>query len=226
MALLGHAALAMWWDMAPAMRAEFEDWHSHEHYRERLGIPGFRRATRWASADGGEGIFQVYELEAYDTLSSRPYLASLNAPTPWSTRMMPHHRNMVRSQCRVLETAGGAVARHALTVRMSPAPARDDALRTTLKTLAAALADRPGCVGGHLLRHEPPPIGTTTEQKIRGGDRYADWVFMAIGYDDAVLRSLAASELGADALVAAGAASGAESSLYTLSFSATPADIG
>ena len=224
MALLGHAALAMWWDMAPAMRAEFEDWHSHEHYRERLGIPGFRRATRWASADGGEGIFQVYELETYDTLSSRPYLASLNAPTPWSTRMMPHHRNMVRSQCRVLETAGGAVARHALTVRMSPAPARDDALRATLKTLAAALADRAGCVGGHLLRHEAPPIGTTTEQKIRGGDRYADWVFMAIGYDDAVLRALAARELAPDVLVAAGAAPGAESSLYTLSFSATPAD--
>lgn len=38
MALLGQAALAMWWDMAPDMDAEFQRWHSHEHLRERLAI--------------------------------------------------------------------------------------------------------------------------------------------------------------------------------------------
>ena len=107
MPLLGKAALAMWWDMAPEMKAGFEDWHSHEHFPERLGIPGFLRASRWSSASGGEGFFVMYELEAYETLSSPQYLARLNAPTPWSTRLMPHHRNMVRSQCRVLETRGG-----------------------------------------------------------------------------------------------------------------------
>src|SRR5688572_29185837 len=226
MALLGSAALAMWWDMAPAMRAEFQDWHSHEHFRERLAIPGFRRASRWSSADGGEGVFQVYELEDHGVLSSGPYLACLNAPSPWSTKMMPHHRNMVRSQCHVLESAGGNVARHALTVRLSPAPGRAESLQASLKNLAAALADRAGCVGGHLLRHEPPPIATTTEQKIRGGDRYADWVFVAVGYDEAVLRELAAAELSPGSLVAAGALPGAESGLYTLSFSATPSDVG
>ncbi len=122
MSLLGQAALAMWWDMAPDKNAEFQDWHSHEHLRERLAIPGFSRATRWSSADGGEGVFQVYELDAHATLSSPAYQAHLNAPSPWSTRMMPHHRNMVRSQCHVLESSGGAVARHALAMRISPAP--------------------------------------------------------------------------------------------------------
>jgi hypothetical protein len=225
MALLGRAALAMWWDMAPAMRAEFQDWHSHEHFRERLAIPGFRRATRWSSADGGEGVFQMYELESFQTLSSGPYLASLNAPTPWSTKMMPHHRNMVRSQCHVLESAGGNIARHALTVRLSPAAGGADRLRPSLKALAAAIADRAGGVGGHLLRHEPPPIAATTEQKIRGGDRYADWVFVAVGYDDAVLSALAAAELAPGSLAAAGALPGAEAGLYTVSCSATPADL-
>ena len=56
MALLGRAALAMWWDIAPHVRADFEDWHAHEHFAERLGLPGFRRATRWRSASGGEGM--------------------------------------------------------------------------------------------------------------------------------------------------------------------------
>lgn len=38
MALLGQAALAMWWDMAPDMGAEFQRWPSQEHFRERLAI--------------------------------------------------------------------------------------------------------------------------------------------------------------------------------------------
>src|SRR5439155_2127127 len=114
----------MWWNMAPDMREEFEHWHSHEHFVERLALPGFQRASRWADAAGGEGFFVLYELATYDALVSPEYLASLNAPSEWSQRMMPQHRNMVRSQCRVLETSGGAVAAHAMTVRLSPAPGR------------------------------------------------------------------------------------------------------
>ena len=221
MPLLGQAALAMWWDMAPDKNAEFQDWHSHEHFRERLGIPGFHRATRWSSADGGEGVFQVYELDAHATLSSPAYLAHLNAPSPWSTKMMPHHRNMVRSQCHVLESSGGAVARHALALRISPAAGADEALRASLKALLARMVDQPGCVGGHLLRHEAPVMAQTTEQKIRGGDRYADWVLLVVGYDLGALTALATSTLSPDALVALGAQPGAFSGLYTLSFSAT-----
>ena len=51
MPFLGSAAIAMWWDIAPAQRKEFEDWHSHEHFPERLSIPGFLRASRWAGAN-------------------------------------------------------------------------------------------------------------------------------------------------------------------------------
>lgn len=226
MALLGQAALAMWWDMAPGKRAEFEDWHSHEHFRERLAIPGFARATRWSSADGGEGVFQMYELDAHSTLSSPRYLAHLNAPSPWSTRMMPHHRNMVRSQCHVLASYGGNVARHALVTRLSPAPGADPALLAALQATMAPLVDQPGCVGAHLLRHAAPAIAQTTEQKIRGGDQFADWVLLLPGYDLAVLQALAASTLGADALARMGAqASATHQGLYTLSFSATAAEI-
>jgi len=41
MALLGEAAIAMWWDIDPSMRGEFEHWHSHEHIPERLSIQDF-----------------------------------------------------------------------------------------------------------------------------------------------------------------------------------------
>jgi hypothetical protein len=225
MALMGQAALAMWWDIAPEVRGEFEDWHSHEHFRERLGIPGFLRANRWSQAPGGEGVFQMYELENHAVLSSAPYLARLNSPSPWSTKMMPHHRHMVRSQCQVLESGGSSVARHLLTVRLSPASGQDEVLRASLKTRISQWMDRPGCVGGHVLRHESPAIAQTREQVIRGGDRMADWVLLVMGYDLQVLQAMAQGELSESALMQLGAAAGVESGVYTLSYSTTAADL-
>src|SRR3569623_2443815 len=124
MALLGSAALAMWWDIAPEMRGEFQHWHTHEHFPERLSIPGFLRAARWASVEG-DGFFVMYELADHGVLSSPEYLARLNAPTPWSRKLMPHHANMVRSQCEVLESAGAIASCYALTARFSPGSAAD-----------------------------------------------------------------------------------------------------
>lgn len=227
MPLLGSAALAMWWDMSAETRADFEDWHAHEHFVERMAIPGFRRGTRWRRAGGGEGVFVLYELEAYETLSSPQYLARLNAPTPWSTRLMPHHRNMVRSQNMVLESRGGVVASHALTVRLSPVAAETvGELRRRLGSLVEALAIRPGLVGAHLLQHRTPAIATTTEQRIRGdSDLVADWILVACGYDSAPLEALAGHELSAQGLEALGAAPDPVAALFTLAYSATPGDV-
>jgi hypothetical protein len=207
MALLGQAAVAMWWDMAPAQRAEFEHWHSHEHFPERLSIPGFRRGTRWANAEGGEGYFVVYELEAYETLTSPHYLARLNAPTPWSQKMMPHHRNMVRSQCRVVESFGAGVSGFALTMRFSS----PDEMKS-ITTLLHELPTRPGIAGAHLLHTQTPQAAQTTEQKIRGGDAVADWIVLLTGYDREALAEL-------ELLPAS------RRDLFRLSHTMTPADL-
>jgi hypothetical protein len=227
MSLLGKAALAMWWDMSASRRLEFEHWHTHEHFPERLGIPGFNRATRWTSADGDEGIFVMYELDDYAVLASPAYLARLNSPTPWSRQLMPDHRNMVRSQCRVLESCGINPARNALTVRLSPASGRSQQLRAAIRRVAEHIALQPGFAGVHLLRHETPSIAATEEQKIRGNaDRTADWVLVVCGYDADALRELPERELSNESLVEMGATSSVERGLYALSCSATPLDIG
>ena len=62
--MLGKAAVAMWWDVAPEMRAEWEDWHSSEHMPERLAIPGFLRGTRWIAESGEPSYFVLYEVDA------------------------------------------------------------------------------------------------------------------------------------------------------------------
>src|SRR4029453_14562177 len=215
MALLGKAVLAMWWDVAVEQRPEFEHWHAHEHFPERLRIPGFRRASRWTTVEDGEGFFVMYELEDHAVLASAPYAARLNAPSPWSTRMMPLHRNMVRSQCQVLHTHGAVTARHVLTIRLSPLDSSAESLQQGLGELATSVSMRPGLVGLHVLPHEAPPLAVTTEQQIRGNaDRVADWVLVACGYDAAALRTLGEAELGEAGLHALGGTPGTERHLY------------
>lgn len=226
MSLLGNAVLAMWWDVSAEVRPEWEHWHAHEHFPERLALPGFLRASRWTDAAGGEGCFVMYELQDHAVLASAPYLARLNAPSPWSTRMMPLHRHMVRTQCKVVQSHGAVTARHALTIRCSPADGQVEALQHGLGALAARVSQQPGIVGLHLLRHEAPPLEATTEQKIRGNaDRAADWVIVACGYDIGALSRLAEAELGDTGLRALGAARGAEHHLYGLAYSALPRDV-
>jgi hypothetical protein len=215
--MLGQAALAMWWDMAPDQREEFERWHTQEHFPERLALPGFLRASRWADANGGEGFFVLYELATYEALVSPEYLARLNAPSPWSQKMMPHHRHMVRSPCRVLHRCGSVVAGHALTVRLSPAQGAERALSGHLIALARSLAKRPGLAGAHLLQTELPAIAPTTEQKIRGNaDQAADWIFIVAADDLQTLSSLSHHALCASVLEGAGAATGLWSASYRL----------
>lgn len=226
MSLLGKAALAMWWDVSAEARPELEHWHAHEHVAERLAIPGFLRASRWTAVDGGEGFFVMYELQDHAVLASAAYVARLDAPSPWSTRMMPLHRNMVRTQCKVVQSDGALTARHALTIRCSPVAGQAQTFQGGIGELAASVPQQPGLVGLHLLRHEAPALGVTTEQKIRGNaDRAADWVIVACAYDLASLRRLAETELGEARLRALGAATDGERHLHALAYSAVPADV-
>jgi hypothetical protein len=218
MALLGKAALAMWWDITPEHRAEFEDWHSHEHFPERLSIPGFLRGSRWFGANNA--YFIMYELEAYETLTSPRYLERLNSPTPWSTKMMPHHRNMVRSQCRVLDSYGGGIGGSLLTVRLSPEARQGDTVRRALQEFLSKVPNEVGLTGGHLLRTDTPAAAQTTEQKIRGGnDAVADWIVIVSGYD---ARALEDSVSGRFAKLNIGEA---KQDVFRLSYAATPHDI-
>ena len=225
MALLGAAAVAMWWRMEEAMRAEFQDWHSHEHFPERMAIPGFRRGSRWTWVDDDSRFFVLYELAEHGTLASAAYRARLDDPTPGSVQMMPHHRDMVRSQCRVRDSVGSLAAACLGTIRLSPRAGREDALRDFLRTTLAALPATRGLVGGHLLQTDAPTAAPTKEQTIRGGDRAADWIVLVSGYEQAAVEEALSGALGQLALEQAGAASRASAEIFRLLHLVTPADM-
>ncbi|MDE5440897.1 hypothetical protein GWG65_05395 [Bradyrhizobium sp. CSA207] len=226
MSLLGQAAVAMWWNVRAEQRAEFGDWHSHEHFPERMSIPGFRRGSRWTSTDGADGFFVLYELEQCDVLTSSGYLDRLNAPTPWSTKMMPHHLGMVRSQCRVVASFGGGVATALATIRLSPEAGRETELHTHLSDTLRALAPQPGLTGAHLLLTDTPRTSSpTTEQQIRGRDGAADWIVLLSGYDAEAVERAVAGQISPSALRVAGARDDPTINHYRLAFTMTPQDL-
>jgi len=202
--MLGRAAVAMWWDVEPGIKAEFEDWHSHEHMPERLAIPGFLRGTRWIAASGEPSYFVLYEIDAVGTLIAGPYMERLNDPTPWSRKMMPHHRNMVRNLCEVRASFGRGVSQ-ALAKLELEVPAHS----------LSTLPERKGLTAAHLLESRPMAgMAQTVEQQIRGADAEAKWIVLIGGYDvDAV--GTAARQLAQRAI----------GGLYRLSYCLTSTDL-
>src|SRR5262249_45432217 len=149
------------------------------------------------------------------TLRSEPYMRRLNDPTPWSTRMFPRFRNMVRSICAVRASFGRGVGRAIATARITPEEGRDAEVCTWLVDgKLPALASRPGIVGAHLLQNQPLPASSQTrEQALRGADATADWVIVAEGDDAGAIRKLIATELSEHSLIA-GAKPGAVIAQY------------
>jgi hypothetical protein len=210
--MLGAAAVAIWCDVAFEVKEEFDDWHAHEHQPERLAIPGFLRGSRWVSTDGRNSYCMLYETQDENTVDTGAYLERLNNPTPWSRKMMPHHRNMARSLCRVHSSFGAGLGRFLLTARFSPAPGEAAALERRLAAeLLPSLPSRKGIVAAHFLRRIAQTSPQTAEQKLRGGDAAPDWIVLVNGYD-------------ADALSAV-ALEGAVIGIYGLACVLTPEDL-
>jgi hypothetical protein len=208
----GSAAVAIWCDVEFDVKDEFDDWHAHEHQPERLSIPGFLRGSRWVSTDGRNSYFMLYEAQSEATVTAGPYLDRLNDPTPWSRKMMPHHRNMTRSLCRVQATFGSGLGRFLLSARFAPEPGQAEKLERQLSAeLLPSLPARKGLMAARFLRGIPQATGPTLEQKLRGGDASADWIVLISGYEAAA--------------VAAVTLPGAVSRLYELACVMTAADV-
>lgn len=208
--------MLLWFDIVPEHIAEHDEWHTREHFPERVGIPGFIRAQRWVSVSSGPRYLVVYEVRDIDILSSAPYLQRLNQPTPWTRRMMPHYRGMIRAFCRLESSVGTVLGTTSVTVRYSAAPGDEDRLHEWLRNdLTPHLMRRTGVTSSFVLRSDRAPE-MTAEQSIRGRDAGVDRVLLVSGYAPEALMSLAQHELSASSLEAHGASPGSAASVYRL----------
>lgn len=227
MGLLGTAIMAAWLEVSPDATSEFDDWHTHEHMPERLAIPGFLRGTRWLATSGRPSYFVCYEVEAFDTLTSEPYLERLNNPTPWTQKIMGSVRTTARSLCRVSGSFGTGVGAILLSIRLSPTSGAEDALRAWLtQTALPGLPVQPGLIGTHLLESGKQSERSQPQgEERRGGDAQADWALLAEGYSLERVMSLSKDVFREDVLVAHGAMRKQVAEVYRLACTLTSQDL-
>ncbi len=227
MSLLGNAALVMWHGVETSAREAHDDWHSHEHLMERLALPGFRRGRRCVSPDG-ECYFLMYEVDCLETLTSAAYQARLNDPSPWSQQVIPSIRDMNRTLCRTISSAGIGVGGWIGTRRFSAVRERRRELAEHLSRLAAKdLGRRAGLTGIYLLEGDKAASALRTEEKnLRGKeDETADLALLVEGYERGAVETALQEELGDSALRELGAVDVEAAGLYQTVHVVTEADV-
>ena len=207
MTVAGTAAMMLWYDIVPEVVAEHDEWHTREHFPERVGIPGFLRAQRWvAQGTTSPRYFVTYEVRDVAVLTSPAYRERLDHPSEWTRRMMPHFRGMVRGFCALDTCIGSALGAEVLTVRCAPEQGERERLTSWLRDEAfPGIARTRGAAGALLLVADAePPM--TVEQSLRGRDAKVDTVLLVTGYDAPFIEAVQAGPLSAAELRAHGTA--------------------
>jgi hypothetical protein len=178
-ALLGRGAVVIWNDVAAEGRSQFYEWHDKEHIPERLAIPGFRRGRRFARPGHSPEWLTLYEADDVSVVTSAPYLARLNAPTPATVSTLKHFRNTSRAACRVVHSSGSSTGGHILAMRLSLPDAKGDALcRHVREDVFPRLMASNGIVACHLLAaDESGSYIDTAESNTRAFD-VPSWVLL------------------------------------------------
>ena len=192
MSLAGMGVVAIWHDLLPEAKAEFYEWHNREHMPERVGIPGFRRGRRYIALSGGPEFFNLYEADSAEVLGGQDYLSRLNAPTPWTQRVVPSFRNVARSICRVVSTGGVGSGGVLLTLRFAIGEERHAAaLEALTRRVLPPLTYAAGISGVHLcLADEAISRVETAEKKARAdATLIPSWVLLIEGNTVADVRS-------------------------------------
>jgi hypothetical protein len=159
------AMLAIWSDVMPEQETDYLHWLTREHTAERVGIPGFE-AVRVFRADlpGICRYLILYDLAAPAVLTSPAYLARLNAPTPWSQRIMPTLGNFARGGGWVKAVRGAGSGAHLLPLRLR------EPSSTAVPVLEALVAEDRVCTARLLEVDREGSEVPTGEKALRGGD--------------------------------------------------------
>jgi hypothetical protein len=221
MPFLGQAVIAIWNDITPEGRANFNEWHPREHMPERVSIPGFRRGRRYIGTDAKIEFFTFYEADNIGVLTGPDYKARLNAPTEWSTRSVAAFRNNLRGVCQVAFTAGHADGAHLATIRFDVKEGRAEGkLRAALsQKILPPLVERPEIVGAHLCIVDKTLSGTNTSLQRTRTIGVPSWIVMIEGAAAAAVR--AAADIVASDLPGLGASPEIIDEMYLLEYGLT-----
>jgi hypothetical protein len=202
---IGEGLVAIWHQAAPETEAEFLEWHNREHMPERLGIPGFLRGRRSFAVDAHPRWLTLYETESVGTLAGPDYVARLNAPTPWTKKMVPTLTGTARSLCRIRHRAGHGVGGYTLGIGFDlPKDREADTLAWLENDALPAVLALPAVSGTTLAYADRDASSVETEEKKGRNDAVPTHVVLVEATTEAALAA-AVEAVGPKALEARGA---------------------
>ena len=127
--------------------------------------------------------FILYELEDERVVGGPDYLARLNAPTPWSQRIMPRLGNFARGGGRIAASAGTGQGGIVAPLRLDAAPSWDAA------ALVAELAGLDRIIAARVLLTDIAQTSIKTREKgMRANDGSFAALLLIEGLDEAAVR--------------------------------------
>src|SRR5690554_6637269 len=91
------AALVLWLDIDPAMRAECDEWYVRRHIADRIAVPGWNRIRRYqAVAPTKPATMAFYEVDSTESLVSDAYLRLQRNVDSTDVRMRETFSNVAR----------------------------------------------------------------------------------------------------------------------------------
>jgi hypothetical protein len=95
----GAAALFMiGMNVAPEHEHEFNEWYNTEHIPALGSVRGVLCARRYSGTGGMQRYVALYHLTSPEVTRSAEWKTA--ADTPWTQKMRPHFRDMLRIECR------------------------------------------------------------------------------------------------------------------------------
>lgn len=129
----GSGFLAIWSDVGAQDLTDYRHWLTREHTTERVTTRGVLASRVFrATRNDVNRFFILYELEAPEVLDGEAYLARLNAPTPWSQRIMPRLGNFMRGGGVLMARAGRGEGATIMALRIDNLPADPQKLAESL----------------------------------------------------------------------------------------------
>jgi hypothetical protein len=180
----GTGFLAIWSDIERSNRTDYLHWLTREHVTERVTTEGFLacRVFRAVRSDV-ERFFILYELEAPEVLDGPAYLARLDAPTAWSSRIMPLLGNFIRGGGVMVARAGRGEGALIAALRLGHLPQGPSRLADQLARLDGIAAVQIG------LTDRARTSVPTIEKAMRQQDGFFLGILMIEALDRAALRA-------------------------------------
>lgn len=184
-AMTQNGFLAIWSDVDPIDETDYLHWLTREHVQERLLVPGFLAVRIFRTVAEGRARFLIfYRLEGAATVGSEAYLARLNAPTPWSQKIMPRLKNFMRGGGGIVQESGSASGGYVAPVLIARAEVPD----YREAALEIAKADRIAATRVFEVDRAASEI-RTNEKAMRAGDRSFEAMLLIEALDEGELAS-------------------------------------